>query len=353
MSQELIYLIVITSIILGILMFDLLFVGRNVHEISFKEASLWTALWVGCAMGFYVFLRFHGLEIHGVEDMAGLEALRDKYAPSLKLAADGFAANAARYQVNMATDYLTGYVIEYTLSMDNVFVIMAILTGFGVGKKYYKEVLFWGILGAIVLRFLFIFVGAALIQKFEWMLLVFGLFLIFTGVKMFLSRNQEEHINTQDHWLVKFLARRRMIFPRYVKGYFFIKSHGRRLMTPLFMVLLLIEFTDIVFALDSIPAIFAVTRDPMLVFFSNIFAIIGLRSLFFLLARVVHLFHYLKVGISVLLAYVGVKLLAHEWLDHIGFKSVYSLYIIFGILAICIIASILFPKKPAPIEAAS
>lgn len=345
MSQELLFLIIITASILGILMFDLLFVGRNVHEISFKEASLWTVLWVSCALVFYAFLRFHGLEIHGVDNMDSLTALRDQYAPSLKLAGETFGQNAILYQKNMATEYLTGYVIEYTLSMDNVFVIMMILSAFSVGKKYYKEVLFWGILGAIILRFLFIFSGAALISKFEWMLLLFGVFLIFTGVKMFLQRNKEESINTQDHWLVKFLAKRKMIFPRYVRGYFFIKSHGRRIMTPLFMVLLLIEFTDIIFALDSIPAIFAVTIDPYIVFFSNIFAIIGLRSLFFLLIRVVHLFHYLKVGISLLLVFVGGKLLAHEWLDNMGFKTEYSLYIIFGILTTCIVASMLFPKK--------
>jgi tellurite resistance protein TerC len=250
----------------------------------------------------------------------------------------------------MGMEFLTGYLIEYTLSMDNVFVIMTILSAFAVEKKYYKQVLFWGILGAIILRFIFIFAGAALIQKFEWILYVFGAFLVYTGINIFINRNKEEKIEPQKHWLVKYLSKRFPLFPRYVRHRFFITRGKKLFMTPLFVVLLLIEFTDIIFALDSIPAIFAVTRDPYVVFFSNIFAIIGLRSLFFLLMRVVDLFHYLKIGIAFLLVFVGFKLLAHGWLEHIGFKSVYSLYIILATLVVCIIVSIIFPPKTKEIE---
>ncbi|NJO68248.1 MAG: TerC/Alx family metal homeostasis membrane protein, partial [Bacteroidetes bacterium] len=240
--------------------------------------------------------------------------------------------------------------IEYTLSMDNVFVIMMILGAFSVGKKYYKQVLFWGILGAIILRFIFIFAGAALIQKFEWVLYFFGAFLVYTGISIFINRNKDEKIEPKNHWLVKFLSRKFPLFPRYVRHRFFVKRNRKLYMTPLFVVLILIEFTDIVFALDSIPAIFAVTRDPYIVFFSNIFAIIGLRSLFFLLMRVVDLFHYLKIGISFLLVFVGFKLLAHGWLEQIGFKSVYSLYVILATLVICVILSLIYPVKSKETE---
>jgi tellurite resistance protein TerC len=206
-------------------------------------------------------------------------------------------------------------------------------------------VLFWGILGAILLRFLFIYTGAALIQRFEWILLVFGAFLVFTGIKIYIQRNEDEKIEANDHWLVKFLSRHTNVYPRYFKDHFFVTSKRKVYITPLFIVLLLIEFTDVIFATDSIPAIFAVTRDPFIVFFSNIFAIIGLRTLFFMLMRVVNLFHYLKIGIAFLLVFVGFKLLFHSWLDDIGFKSVYSLFVILGTLAVCIVISLAFPPK--------
>jgi tellurite resistance protein TerC len=176
-------------------------------------------------------------------------------------------------------------------------------------------------------------------------LLVFGAFLIFTGIKMFLNRNNDEKIEPKDHWLVKFLSKHMRVYPEYVKGKFFVRENKLVYITPLFVVLLMIEFTDLIFATDSIPAVFAVTKDWYIVFFSNIFAIIGLRSLFFLLMRVMNIFHYLNIGISFLLVFVGFKLLFHGWLDDIGFKSVYSLYIILLTLALCIVFSIIFPKK--------
>lgn len=350
MNQEVLFLIIFSASIISILVFDLLVVGRNKHIISFKESLIWTGVWVGCALLFYVFILFHGEKFHGITNMSDLIEIRDKYAEHLNFSLDNFQQNLEIYRKNMGMEYLTGYLIEYTLSMDNVFVIMTILSAFAVNKKYYKQVLFWGILGAIILRFIFIFAGAALIQKFEWILYVFGAFLVYTGINIFINRNKDEKIEPQKHWLVKFLSKRFPLFPRYVRHRFFVSRERKLYMTPLFVVLLLIEFTDIIFALDSIPAIFAVTRDPYIVFFSNIFAIIGLRSLFFLLMRVVDLFHYLKIGISFLLVFVGFKLLAHGWLEHIGFKSVYSLYIILATLVICIALSIIFPPKTKEIE---
>lgn len=347
-SQEMLYFGIFSVLILGILIFDLTVIGRKSHVLSFKEASLWTGVWVSLALLFYVFIIYYGDRLHGITNMDQLIAIRDKYAPMLKLDLPTFEENLNLYRKNMGMEYLSGYLIEYTLSMDNVFVIMTILSAFAVNQKYYKEVLFWGILGAIVLRFIFIFVGAALIAKFDWVLLVFGAFLVFTGVKLFVNRNKEEKIEPKDHWLVKYLSKHFRVHTEYVGGKFFIRKEKHLYITPLFIVLVMIEFTDLIFATDSIPAIFAITRDPFLVFFSNIFAIIGLRSLFFLLMRVMNIFHYLNIGISFLLVFVGFKLLFHGWLEHIGFKSVYSLYVILGTLALCIGMSILFPKKEPP-----
>lgn len=349
-NQEVLFLVIFSAAIIGILVFDLLVVGKNKHVISFKESLIWTGVWVACALGFYVFILFHGEKFHGIATMQDLLEIKNKYAEHLALNMDNFQQSLEIYRQNMGMEFLTGYLIEYTLSMDNVFVIMMILSAFAVGPKYYKQVLFWGILGAIVLRFVFIFAGAALIQKFEWVLYIFGAFLVYTGISIFINRNKDEKIEPQNHWLVKFLSKKFPLFPRYVRHRFFVTKNKKVFMTPLFVVLILIEFTDVVFALDSIPAIFAVTRDPYIVFFSNIFAIIGLRSLFFLLSRVVDLFHYLKIGISFLLVFVGIKLLAHHWLEVIGFKSVYSLYIILATLALCIAFSLLFPAKKPDIE---
>jgi tellurite resistance protein TerC len=349
-SQEVLFLLIFSAAIIGILVFDLLVVGRKKHVISFKESLIWTGVWVSCAMLFYIFILFHGEKFHGIASMSDLLEIKNKYAASLNLNLANYQESLEIYRQNMGMEFLTGYLIEYTLSMDNVFVIMMILSAFSVGKKYYKQVLFCGILGAIVLRFIFIFAGAALIHRFEWVLYFFGLFLVYTGINIFINRNKDEKIEPQNHWLVKFLSKKFPLFPRYVRHRFFIRKNGKLFMTPLFVVLIMIEFTDVVFALDSIPAIFAVTRDPYIVFFSNVFAIIGLRSLFFLLMRVVDLFHYLKIGISFLLVFVGFKLLAHGWLEHIGFKSVYSLYVILATLVICIVASLMFPVAKPNIE---
>jgi tellurite resistance protein TerC len=333
--------------ILGVLMVDLLFVGRNSHVISFKESIIWTSVWVCFALGFYLIIMIWGDRFHGIASMEQLLALRDKYAPQLQITTQNFGEALQLYRSNMAVEFITGYLMEYTLSIDNVFVIMLILAGFSVDPKYYKRVLFWGILGAIILRFIFIFVGAALIERFEWVLLLFGAFLVYSGIKLFLERNNDDKVDVEDHWLVKYFARHFKVHKSFDGGKFFTRVDGVKMMTPLFIVLILIEFTDLVFAFDSIPAIFAVTRDPYIVFFSNIFAILGLRSLFFLLSRIVDLFHYLKIGISFLLAFIGFKLLFHGWLAKVGFSSTYSLYIIIGTLAISIAASVIWPEKKA------
>jgi tellurite resistance protein TerC len=220
-----------------------------------------------------------------------------------------------------------------------------IFTAFAVDPKYYHKVLIWGIVGAIVMRFLFIFVGATLISRFHWILYIFGAFLVYTGVMMFINRNDKNNIDPENHSVVKFASKYFGVYPHFEGGKFFKKINGKKLVTPLLLVLMIIEVTDLLFAVDSIPAIFSVTKDPYIVFFSNIFAILGLRSMFFLLVNIIGKFHYLKIGLSVLLAFIGLKMLLADYADQMGLTTGISLLIILGILAISIIVSLLFPKK--------
>jgi tellurite resistance protein TerC len=345
MTTEQVFFLSFCFLILVILFIDLTIIGKNSHIISMKESLIWTSVWVSIAIVFYFILMYYGEKLHGIRDLTQLHLVENKYAPFLKIIPGNLAESLDAYRKNLATEFITGYFVEYSLSIDNVFVIMMILSSFAVKEKYYKEVLFWGILGAIVLRGIFIFTGSALVQRFDWVLLIFGAFLIFQGVKIFVHRNREEETEPQNHWLVKYLSKHIPIQKQYEGSSFFIKENKKIFFTPLIIVLVMVEFSDLVFAFDSIPAVFAVTRDPFMVFFSNIFAIIGLRSLFFLLRKVIHMFHYLKVGIAFLLMFIGVKLLLHSWLYVIGFKTIYSLYIIILILVTSIGASIIFPVK--------
>jgi tellurite resistance protein TerC len=344
MSTEVILMGGFLVLIIFVLMIDLLVVGRNSHVVSTKEALSWTSVWVALSLGFYVFLRFYGHLLHGIETPEHLAEVVRQYAPELKFKMSDFEGMLGEYRNHMSMSYLAGYFIEQTLSIDNVFVILMILQGFAVPQKNYKTVLFWGVLGAIILRFIFIFAGAALIHRFEWVLYIFGAFLVFQGLKILFKKDGEEK-DPHDSPIVKFLSRYLNITKEYHGDRFALNYHGKVFFTPLMLVLVMVEFTDVIFALDSIPAVFSVSLDPYVVFFSNIFAIIGLRSLFFLLANMVDKFRFLNVGVSVLLIFVGVKLLAHSWLEEIGFKSSYSLYFIAITLTLSVVFSMLFPEK--------
>ena len=344
MSTEVLLMGGFLILIIFVLMIDLLVVGRNSHIVSTKEALIWSSVWFTLSMGFYVFLKFYGHMLHGIETPAELSEVVQKYAPGIKFSTTNFEGMVAEYRENMSMSYLAGYFIEQTLSIDNVFVILLILQGFSVPQKNYKTVLFWGVLGAIILRFIFIFAGAALIQKFAWILYVFGAFLVFQGIKILIKKDDHQS-DPHDSFIVKFLSKYLNILKEYHGDRFALNYHGKVFFTPLMLVLVLVEFTDVIFALDSIPAVFSVSLDPFVVFFSNIFAIIGLRSLFFLLANMIDKFRFLNVGVSILLIFVGVKLLAHTWLDEIGFKSSYSLYFIATTLVLSVVISALFPEK--------
>ena len=335
--------------IAAILVLDMLVIDRKAHIVSIKEAGTWTAIWIGLALLFSVFLWFHGDMVHGIENMQDLQAVAARYAAHLKLDASDFEASLQQYRHYMTISYISGYLIEKTLSVDNLFVMMMIFTSFGVGKNEYQHVLNWGILGAIVLRFIFIFLGAAIISRFDWILLVFGALLVYSGIKMYVNRNKKEEINVEKHPLVKFLTKTGRMYPKFMGDKFFVREAGKWLLTPLFVTVLVIEFSDLIFAFDSIPAVFSVSLDPYVVFFSNIFAILGLRAMFFLLAAIADKFRYLKTGVCVLLVFIGVKMLIHKYFE---IDAIASLLFIIAVLIISIGASLIIPqKKDSPVSA--
>ena len=337
--SETLFLIGFVVFIAAILVLDMLVIDRKAHVVSVKEAGTWTAVWVCLALLFSLFLWFHGDMVHGIRSFADLQAVAGRYASHLQLNPDDFEGSLQQYRHYMTVSYISGYLIEKTLSVDNLFVMMMIFTSFNVGKNEYQHVLNWGILGAIVLRFIFIFVGAAIISRFSWVLMVFGAFLVYSGVKMYINRDKEEEVDVEHHPMVRFLSRLHLVHPQFEGDKFFVraKETGRWLMTPLFVTVLVIEFSDLIFAFDSIPAVFSVSLDPYVVFFSNIFAILGLRAMFFLLSAIADKFKYLKTGVCVLLLFIGAKMLLHEVFE-IG--AVTSLVIILLVLAVSIGASL-------------
>lgn len=345
MSHELMFFGGFILFIILMLAIDLGLFSKGDKPISLTTAAVMSVIWVLFALGFFVVLRIWGNQLHDVHDIARLQEVIAKHYHNIKINPNELAASLKIYNNNLSLEYITGYVVEYALSVDNIFVMVLLFHSFGIPEKYYHKVLVWGILGAIILRCIFIFLGAALIAKFGWILYVFGAFLVYTGITMYINRNQEEEVDPQNHTVVKFASKYFKVYPKIEHGNFFHFENGIRYVTPLFLVLLVIEFTDLIFAVDSIPAIFSVTKDPYIVFFSNIFAILGLRSMFFLLVNIIHKFHYLKVGLAFLLVFIGLKMLLHSWLEKFGFTTTHSLIIIISILAISVIASLLFPQK--------
>lgn len=351
MSREILFFSSFLIFIVVVLALDLGIFSKGNKTVSFKNAFALTFVWISFGLIFFLFLKQSGEMIHGIDSQEKLLEVTSKYQPDMHFEADhSLEENIEIYNDRISLDFLTGYLIEYSLSVDNLFVILLIFTSFAVPAQYYKKVLFWGVLGAIILRMLFIFTGSLLIAKFHWILYIFGVFLVFSGIKILFTKDEEESIDVENHSVVKLASKLFKTWPEYVKGKFFHKENGVKYVTPLFLVLLVVEFSDLVFAVDSVPAIFSVTKDPYIVFFSNIFAIMGLRSLFFLLSNIMHLFSYLKMGLGVLLAFIGAKMLLEDWFASIGFNNMISLMIILGILAVSILLSIFFPKKSGETE---
>ncbi|MDB5007877.1 MAG: hypothetical protein JWP45_2270 [Mucilaginibacter sp.] len=345
MHNELIFISGFLVFIIVMLSLDLGLFAKTDRPVSTKKAGIMSAVWITMALCFYVLILKFGHLLHHVDSFADLHRVNIQNFHHLKLNANDLPGSLQLYRNNLALEYITGYVVEYALSVDNIFVMVLIFTAFAVSKKHYHKVLFWGIIGAVVLRFIFIFLGAALISNFHWILYIFGAFLVYTGIMMYINRNKEEEIDPDNHKLVKLASKYFAVHPKFEGDRFFIKIDHKKLVTPLFLVLLIIEGTDLVFAVDSIPAIFSITKDPYIVFFSNIFAILGLRSMFFLLVNIIDKFHYLKIGLALLLTFIGLKMLAANYADRIGLTTGNSLLIILAILATSISASLLFPKE--------
>ena len=343
--NEIIYFSLFLVLIFAILLFDLGIFYKNDHEVGFTEALIWSVFWVALSLSFYFFIIHFGYTIHGIENLDELKHRIARFKHPIDIDGLSFPDAILVYEKNLGLEYLTGYLIEKTLSVDNIFVIILIFYGFGVDKKYYKRILLWGIIGAIFTRFIFIFTGAALVRQFDWLLYIFGIFLIFTGLKLFWERHKAEEVETENHPVVRFLSRHFRVSKKTFGHRFFVKLNGKWFITPLLVVLVVIEFSDVVFAVDSIPAIFAVSKDPLIIFFSNIFAILGLRAMFFLLANILPRFCYLKTGLAVLLSFIGIKMLIPEFLLHIGFTNLHSLWVILAILTVSVLASMIFPPK--------
>ncbi len=342
-SNEILFFAIFLVFIFAVLLLDLGVLSKNHRRVGFREATLWSVVWILISVAFYFFIIRFGYLIHGIDSIEEIAARIETFKHPISIEGHDFQEALKVYEKNLALEYITGYIIEKSLSVDNIFVIIMIFLAFGVDERYYKRVLMWGIIGAVIMRFIFIFTGAALVRRFDWLLLVFGAFLVFTGIKLYLDRHKTGKIEPEKHPVVRFASRYFRVHKSYEKQKFFIRKEGKWFMTPLFLVLLVIEFSDVIFAVDSIPAIFAISKDPYIIFFSNIFAILGLRALFFLLANVINKFYYLKVGLAALLTFIGLKMLLHTYLTGIGFKTVHSFYIILGILGISILASVLFP----------
>jgi tellurite resistance protein TerC len=295
--------------VIAVLAIDLGIFNRKAHAPSVKEAAAWSSVWISLSLG------FAGIVYWQMGSQAALE-------------------------------FVTGYLIEYSLSIDNIFVILLIFTYFRIPDKYQHRVLFWGILGALLMRGAMIAAGAFLIARFHWIIYVFGAFLVFTGIRM--AMHDEGDIEPEANPILRLVRRMLPVTHDYRGQRFFVTESPKPGMpvtlmaTPLFVVLVLVETTDLIFAVDSIPAIFAVTRDPFLVYTSNVCAILGLRSLYFLLAGFIHKFHYLKLGLAVVLTFVGVKMLLGA-VYHIPIQV--SLLVIAGVLTTAVVASMMFPKE--------
>lgn len=299
-------------IIIGMLALDLGVFRRNSHQVSVREATIWSIVWVSLALAFNF----------GIYWLQGTDK---------------------------ALEFIGGYLLEYSLSVDNIFVFVLIFTFFNVPASYQHRVLFWGILTAVILRGVMIGLGAALLTRFEFLITFFGAFLLYTAIRMMREESSQE-VDVEANPLVTLLRRWMPITASYQGDKFFVTQNGRRWATPLLVVLLVVESTDVVFAVDSIPAIFGITKDPFIVFTSNIFAILGLRSLYFLLAGVIDKFHYLQTGLSIVLGFIGIKMLIESISSYLMEHALHlpihwSLLFIALVLGGSVVASLMFPKQ--------
>jgi len=311
--SNLIFWVLFVLFVLAMLALDLGVFNRKAHVVHFKEAVGWTIVWVSLAGLFAVLLLQWGHLMTG-----------DHSRPNSQL----------------SLEFVTGYLIEESLSVDNLFVFLLIFRFFKVPSEQQHRVLFWGIIGALVMRALFIIAGVSLIRRFHWITYIFGAFLVYVGVRLFFQKEDEQQMERSP--MVRFFQKHMRLTKNYEGGKFWVMRDGVRFFTPLMLVLLVVEASDVIFATDSIPAILAITQDAFVVFTSNVFAILGLRSLYFALAGMMKTFHLLHYGLSVILTFIGVKMLGAHYFK---IPTVAALGVIVGVLAISVAASLMFPAK--------
>tara|TARA_B110001454_G_scaffold219099_1_gene249920 strand:- start:23444 stop:24457 length:1014 start_codon:yes stop_codon:yes gene_type:complete len=312
--------------VLAVLALDLGVFHKTAHEVSFKESAIWTGVWISLAMLFNVFLYKYCEWVFAAD-------------PRL-LAIPGFDPGDSAKQV--ALEFLTGFVVEKALAIDNIFIFAVVFSYFSIPKAYQHRVLFWGIIGALIFRALFVALGSVLMQ-YHAVVIFFGVLLIFTGVKMFFAGTEEQDL--EKNFIVRQLKKFLRIHPKIEGQQFFIKKDGLTFVTPLFLALIFMELTDIIFAVDSVPAIFALTKEPLIVFTSNIFAILGLRSMYFMLAGVMDRFIYIKYGLAAVLIFVGLKMVYLNGLFGGKFPITWSLSIIAVLIGSSILASLFMDKR--------
>lgn len=322
-----------TAFVLTLLALDLGVFHKNAHEVSFKEASIWTSIWIGLALAFnalfYLYARYRFSN-------------HERYVNMLDFDADAQAKTTA-------LEFLTGFVIEKSLAIDNIFVFAVVFAYFGIPKLYQHRVLFWGILGALFFRAVFIAMGSVL-MGYKWVVIFFGALLILTGLKMFFAGTKPQ--NLENNFIVVQLKRVFRVHPQLEGQKFFVRKSGLTFVTPLFLALIFLEVSDIIFAVDSVPAIFALTKEPLIVFTSNIFAILGLRSMYFMLAGVMDRFAYIKYGLAAVLVFVGFKMV---WLNEAfggKFPIHWSLGIIAALIGASVVASLLVNRVQGPLPRA-
>lgn len=340
---------VITLILLGVifasLVLDLGLLSKNSNNTeglslkqSLKRSAFWFALGLSVMLGIYYWIP----DLHEITDINGLQKYVNIHGNTFRITSN-YEESLHNFRISSAMAYLSGYLLEYALSIDNLFVMLLVFQSFKVSHKNEQRILVWGVLGAMVLRFIFIYIGSAAIQRFHWILFVFGGLLIYSGLKL-LFQKEENEFDPENHGVMKWV--KKMIPVTELsddKSHFFVRINGKLHATVLFVVLLIVEFTDVVFAIDSVPAVFGVTTDTYVVFFSNIFAILGLRSLYFLIGFGMDKFYALKYGLSVILVYIGIKMIFEDFFHRIGFTHFHNLLILVGILAVSIFYSLYRP----------
>ncbi|MBK5256846.1 MAG: TerC family protein [Vicinamibacteria bacterium] len=314
---------IFTLLIAALLAIDLGVFHKEAHRVSMREATTWAVVWVGVALLFNVGLYFWSVSFLSAHPPAGLTI-----------------EEAAK---RTAMEFLAGYVVEYSLSVDNLFVFVVVMNYFRIPPELRHRVLFLGILAALVFRGVFVIIGAALLQ-FQWIVWVLGLFLVVTGVRV-MTGDESDQIDPETNWAMKLLRKVLPVTPQFHGDSFFVREGSRLLATPLFVALMFLNIVDTVFAVDSVPAIFGLTNEPLVVFTSNMFAILGLRNLYFLLAGAVDVFHLLKYGLGIVLCFVGLKMTLLTWLMNGHVPIGPSLGFILAVLVISIAGSLLYPKR--------